>query len=81
MRRTDIILVVLGQTHVNILAMPSDLLSLAGGGWRAGARGEGGAGREDREAAAARQDGGENTIGVLLGGSKQLCTISINIDK
>ena len=25
MRRTDIILVVLGQTHVNILAMPSDL--------------------------------------------------------
>ena len=22
-----------------------------------------------------------NTIGVLLGGSKQLCTISINIDK
>ena len=58
MIQTDIILVVLGQMHVNILAM----LSLPGGGWGAGARGEGGVGREDWEAAAERQDGGENTI-------------------
>ena len=62
---------VLGRTHVDILTMPSDLLSLTGGGRRAGARGEGGVGREDREAAAERQDGGENIIKDLLG--KQIC--------